>query len=68
MPHIVTNKQYANIENIQYKSIAMDQFPDQYAIKDMVRVTKIIIGKVMLRVHVVFVCIISCDDISLYIL
>ena len=36
----------------------MDPFPVQYAIKDMVRVSKIIIRKVMVRVHVVFVCII----------
>ena len=36
----------------------MDPFPAQYAIKDMVRVSKIIITKVMVRVHLVFVCII----------
>ena len=37
----------------------MDPFPVQYAIKDMVRVSKIIIRKVMVRVHVVVVCIIT---------
>ena len=36
----------------------MDPFPVQYEIKDRVRVSKIIIRKVMVRVHVVFVCII----------
>ena len=36
----------------------MDPFPVQYAIKDRVRVSKIIIRKVMVRVHVVFVCIV----------
>ena len=36
----------------------MDPFPVQYAIKDMVRVSKRIIGNVMVRVYVVLVCII----------
>ena len=32
----------------------MDSYSVQYAIEDMVRVSKIIIRKVMVRVHVVF--------------
>ena len=37
----------------------MDPFPVPYAIKDRVRVSKIIIRKVVVKVHVVFVCIIQ---------
>ena len=57
---IYCNKQeiIGNIENSTHKSIVMDQLPVQYAMKDMVRVSKIIIRKFMVRVHVVFVCII----------
>ena len=36
----------------------MDPFPVQYAIKDMVKVSKIIIRKVMVRAHVAFICIV----------
>jgi hypothetical protein len=45
-------------KNNIHKSIVMDPFPVPYEIKDRVRVSKIIIRKVMVRVHVVFVCII----------
>ena len=34
----------------------MDPFPVQYAIKDLVRVSKIMFRKVMVRVHVAAVC------------
>ena len=46
-------------KNNIHKSIVMDPFPVQYEIKDRVRVSKIIIRKVMVRVHVVVVCIIT---------
>ena len=57
---IYCNKQViSKHKNNIHKSIVMDPFPVPYAIKDRVRVSKIIIRKVVVGVHVVFVCIIQ---------